>query len=93
MTELTSLVINEGYRYFDWNVDAMDASSARSGDDVYYNVVSNLSINKINVVLMHDTKSITANALSDIIDFGKKNGYKFSNIDMNTYMVRHGLNN
>ena len=71
----------------------MDASSARNADDVYYNVVSNLSINKINVVLMHDTKSITANALSDIIDFGKKNGYTFNKIDMNTYMIRHGVNN
>lgn len=93
MTELTNIVLNDGYRYFDWNVDAMDASSARNSGDVYYNVTSNLSFNNANVVLMHDTKSITVGALKDIIKFGKEYGYKFSAIDMDTYMVRHKVNN
>ena len=93
MTELTNIVLSEGYRYFDWNVDGMDASSARNSDDVYYNVTSNLSSNRANVVLMHDTKNITVGALKDIIKFGKEYGYKFSAIDMNTYMVRHSVNN
>lgn len=93
MSELTTLVLNQGYRYFDWNVDSMDASSARSGSDVYYNVVSGLSRNRSNVVLMHDIKSITVNGLRDIIKYGKNSGYKFSNIDMNTYMIRHSVNN
>ena len=47
----------------------------------------------INVVLMHDTKSITVSALRNIIEFGVEYGYKFSAIDMNTYMVRHQVNN
>jgi len=93
MTELTNIVLNDGYRYFDWNVDGMDASTARSSDDVYYNVTANLSTSSANVVLLHDTKSITAGALKDIIKFGKEYGYKFSAIDMNTYMVRHKVNN
>lgn len=93
MTELTNLVLNQGYLYFDWNVDAMDASSARTSSDVYYNVTSNLSMNRANVVLMHDTKSITVGALRNIIRFGKENGYKFREIDMNTHMVRHSVNN
>lgn len=93
MTELTSLVLNKGYRYYDWNIDSMDASSAKSGWDVYNNVISGLSGNRSNIVLMHDTKSITVNGLSDIIKYGKNNGYKFSKIDMNTYMVRHSVNN
>ena len=93
MSELTNIVLNQGYRYFDWNVDGMDASSARSSRDVYYNVTSNLSYNKANVVLLHDTKKITVGAVKDIIEFGKEEGYKFSKIDMNTYMVRHKVNN
>lgn len=93
MTELTNLVLNQGYRYFDWNVDAMDASSARTSSEVYYNVISNLSMDKVNVVLMHDTKSITVGALRNIIRFGKEYGYQFREIDMNTRMVRHGVNN
>lgn len=93
MTELSNIVLNQGYRYFDWNVDGMDASTARTSGDVYYNVTSRLSYNQANVVLLHDTKSITANAIKDIVRFGKEHGYKFSAIDMNTYMVRHKVNN
>jgi len=93
MTELSYLLLNSGYRYYDWNVDGMDASTARNSSDVYYNVTANLSMNRANVVLMHDTKNITVGALSDIIDFGKNNGYQFKKIDMNTYMVRHGIRN
>jgi len=93
MTELSNLVLNYGYKYFDWNVDAMDASSARNGSDVYYNVTSNLNRNRANVVLMHDTKNITATALRNIIRFGKENGYSFNKIDMNTKMVRHSVSN
>lgn len=93
MSDLTSLVLNEGYRYYDWNVDAMDASSARNSSDVYFNVISNLNVNRANVVLMHDTKSITVGALKNIIKYGKENGYSFKKIDMDTYMVRHGVNN
>jgi len=93
MTELTNIVLNQGYRYFDWNIDARDASSARNSSDVYYNVTSNLSHNRANVVLMHDIKNITVSALEDIIEFGKEYGYKFSAIDMNTYMVRHKVKN
>ena len=62
-------------------------------DDVYYNVTSSLSHNRANVVLLHDIKSITVGALKDIIKFGREYGYEFSAIDMNTYMVRHSVNN
>lgn len=93
MTTLTSMVLDKGYRYFDWNVDAMDASTARSSTDVYYNVINHLSMNRANVVLMHDTKGITRDALRNIIKTAKSQGYTFNKIDMDTYMVRHGVNN
>jgi len=93
MTVLTNTVLSEGYRYFDWNVDGKDAGGARNSKDVYYNVTSSLSHNRANVVLLHDIKSITVGALKDIIKFGKEYGYEFSAIDMNTYMVRHGVKN
>lgn len=93
MTTLTGMVLDKGYRYFDWNVDAMDASSARSSSDVYNNVTNNLSKSRSNVVLMHDTKTITRDALRNIIRYGKINGYNFEKIEMDTYMIRHGVNN
>ena len=93
MSQLTSLVLDKGYRYYDWNIDSQDAGSAQTSGQVYNNVVNNLSINKSNMILMHDIKYTTKYAVEDIIIFGKNNGYKFDKITMDTYMIRHGVNN
>lgn len=93
MTELTNEVISRGYRYYDWNVDSNDAGSAHSSQEVYQNVVNNLSPYRANMVLMHDIKTTTKDAIRDIIRYGKNNGYTFKQIETNTYMVRHPVNN
>ena len=95
MTTLTSEVIARGYRYYDWNVDSNDAGSCASGSSscVYSYVVNNLSKSRCNMVLMHDIKRYTANALRDIIQYGKNNGYTFEVITMNTPMVTQRVNN
>lgn len=69
MSYLTNEVENRGFVYFDWNVDCNDAGGAKSSDDVYSNVVNNLSHSKTNVVLMHDFENNykTLYALRDII--------------------------
>lgn len=95
MKTLTREVINKGYHYFDWNVSSGDAGEAKTSSDVYRNVTKGLSKSRANVILMHDFESNykTLNALSDIIDYGKANGYEFLAIDMSTAMVRHSVNN
>ncbi len=93
MTTLSEELFNRGYRYYDWNIDSGDASKARTKEAVYKNVTSNLSKNRANVVLMHDIKTWTRDAIRDIIRYGKDNGYTFEAIDMNTYMVRQKINN
>lgn len=93
MSELTSLVLDRGYRYYDWNIDSQDAGGAYNSSQVYYNVVNHLSYNRSNMVLMHDIKYTTKYAIRDIIIFGKNNGYKFDKITMDTYMVRHSVQN
>ncbi len=96
MTRLTGEVLNRGYRYFDWNVDADDAGGAYTDSNrIYLNVVNNLSHYKTNVVLMHDSYGHTAtrDALKNIIQYGKRNGYKFASIDDSTPTVVHGVNN
>ncbi len=95
MTYLTSEVINRGYHYFDWNVSSGDAGGSRNKTQVYNAVTKNLRHNRANIVLMHDFENNykTLNALSDIIDYGHKNGYTFLAIDMTTPLVRHGVNN
>ncbi|MBP3255182.1 MAG: polysaccharide deacetylase family protein [Clostridia bacterium] len=95
MTRLTELVVNSGYRYFDWNISSGDAGGARTGEDMYNNVVAGLSKDKVNVVLMHDfgSNEKVLEALPMIIDYGLENGYTFSNITLNTPMVTHHVNN
>lgn len=96
MTRLTSEVLNRGYTYFDWNIDSNDAGSdIYNSENIYYNVVNNLSHNKTNVVLMHDSygHEATVNALRNIIQYGKTYGYTFDVITENTPVVAHGVNN
>lgn len=95
MSDLTGEVIAKGYRYYDWNVSSGDAGGAKSSEDVYRNVISSLSINRENIVLMHDFENsyYTLNALRSIIRYGKENGYKFKKITTSTTMVTHPVNN
>ncbi len=96
MSFLTKDVLSRGYHYFDWNVDADDAVGcvkSASPACVYNNVTKRLSKNRNNIVLMHDVKPYTANALRDIIKYAKNNGYTFKKIDMSTPMVWEKVNN
>ena len=93
MSELTTEVLNRGYRYYDWNIDADDAGKAYTKEQVYNNVTSHLSHQRSNMVLMHDVKYQTKSAIRDIIRYAKANGYTFEKIEMNTYMIRHYVNN
>ena len=95
MTELVERVTNDGYRYFDWNVDSDDAGRAKNSQDIYNNVTSGIKPERENVVLMHDfaENHKTIDALDDIITWGIEQGYVFRPITEETPMVTHGVNN
>lgn len=93
MSILTKDVINKGYHYFDWNISSGDAGETTSAQGVYNNVIKSLSKNKSNVILMHDIKPYTRDALRNIIRYGKNNGYTFAKITMSTPMVTQHVNN
>ena len=94
MTELTKEVINRGYRYYDWNISSGDAEIGVNDPLVVENnVTSNLSKDRVNMVLMHDIKSYTRDSLRRIIKYGKDNGYRFDKITMSTEMVTQRVNN
>lgn len=93
MSRLSEELFNQGYRYYDWNIDSNDAYNAKTKEAVYNNVTTHLSKSKANVVLMHDIKTTTRDAIRDIIHYGKENGYTFERIDMDTHMVRQKINN
>jgi len=95
MSRLVKLVKNDGFHYFDWNVDSSDAGVAKNSTQVYNNVMKGLRINRNNVVLMHDfgNNQKTVDALENIIIDAKNKGYSFSKITNNTQMIVHGVNN
>lgn len=93
MTTLTKDVVNKGYRYYDWNIDSDDAGGTNTSSGVYNNVVKYLSKNRSNMILMHDIKPHTKDALRSIIRYGKNNGYTFEKITMSTPMITHHVNN
>ncbi len=92
MTRLTNQVKERGYHYFDWNVDSNDAAGAGT-NEVYTNVISTISPSRENIVLMHDVKTTTRDALRNIIRTAKQNGYTFQRITYDTVMLTHGVNN
>lgn len=95
MTRLTQRLIDEGYKYYDWNVSVEDAGSSKTQEEVYNRYVKELNNSRANIVLMHDfsNNNKTLNALRDMIHYGKENGYTFDNIDEDTPMITHGVNN
>ena len=95
MTRLTKLVLDSGYKYYDWNVSSEDAVGADTPQALYDNVVNGLSKTKRNFVLMHDFHKNEAilEALPQIIDYGMQNGYYFERITEETPMLTHRVFN
>lgn len=96
MTRLAKRVQEEGFTYFDWNVSSGDASGTPpSKAQIYKNVTKRLSPGHNNVVLMHDIggKQTTVDALQDIIDYARGNGYVLLPITPDTAPVHHGIAN
>lgn len=93
MTTLTKAVTDQGYKYFDWNVSSGDAGGTTSTEEVYKNVVNGMKSHNVSVVLQHDIKGFSVNAVERIIQWGLANGYTFLPLTTSTEDVHHGVNN
>lgn len=94
MSILTTDVLKRGFRYYDWNLSSGDAERGNhSAEEIKNNVISRLSKDRVNMVLMHDIKVHTRDSLKDIIHYGKENGYTFEAITMDTEMIMQRVNN
>lgn len=92
MSTLTRDVEAKGYAYFDWNVDSDDAGRANSADVVYANVINRLKPGA-NVVLQHDIKPYSVEAVERIIQWCNDNNYVFEQLTKDSPTVHHGVNN
>ena len=95
VTEAAERLLEEGYQYFDWNVDSQDAGGAKNSEEVYQNVISGIKPGRTNIVLMHDStgNQKTVDALQRIIDYCFENGYEFRIITKDTTAVHHNIAN
>lgn len=93
MTRLTSAVVEEGFQYFDWNVDSRDAGGATTADEVFNNVINGVSGRRVSVVLQHDICGFSVNAVERIIQWGLANGYTFLPLTEGGPGCHHGVNN
>lgn len=93
MSQLTKAVQAKGFRYFDWNVDSKDASGAKNAAQVASNVINSLGNKNTYVVLQHDIKEYSVDAVETIIQFGLSHGYTFQALKMDSPRVEHTVNN
>ena len=91
MSKLVDEVEARGYTYFDWNVDSRDAEG-KGSEDIYNYTIGGLSKTRGNVVLMHDIKVTTMNALERVIKTAKEKGYTFKTLD-SSIKCWHRVNN
>ncbi len=93
MTRLSKELTNRGFQYFDWNVSSGDAGETTSTAQVVRNVTRGASNKSVSVVLQHDIKNFSVNAVQEIINWGKANGYTFKALSASAPTAHHGINN
>ena len=93
MSYLAHEVEARGFTYFDWNVSSGDAGGAKTADDVFNNVTSRLTGPGPYVVLQHDIKDFSVDAVERILQYGLDHGYVFKALDTSSYPAHHGINN
>jgi len=79
MTELASVMTEKGYIYFDWTFDSGDTDKKNNSKKaIITNFKKNLKGDGEYIVLMHDIKKNTFEALPEIIEYATSKGYKFA---------------
>ena len=93
MSKLVKSVQEKGFTYFDWNVSSGDAGGATTSDAVFNNVVNALKNGGSSVVLQHDIKGFSVDAVERIIQYALNRGYTFAPLTASSFTAHHGVNN
>lgn len=95
MTELTKMVREEGFQYFDWNVSSEDAANIKNmtSAQVADNVIRGIRNKKVSVVLQHDIKKFSVDAVEEILKWGQENGFIFLPLTIDSFPAHHSVNN
>lgn len=87
MEKLDQQAAEKGYQVLDWNVSAEDSVGKNASPEaILQRIIKDSSGKNTCVVLMHDSKTnkTTAQALPDIIDWYRQQGYRFCTLSQDT---------
>lgn len=93
MTRLTEALTENGFQYFDWNVNSGDAGGTKKTSKVVENVISGIEQRRVSIVLQHDIKGYSVDAVEDIIVWGLENGYRFLPLEPSSPTAHHSVRN
>lgn len=97
MSKLVEQSYEKGLVYFDWNVSSGDAGGTTDANVIIDNIKNGITRNTAagvpSIVLQHDYKSFTVDAVEPVIVWALENGYTFKTLSDTSYYVHHGINN
>ena len=98
MSRLSVIMPALGYKYYDWNAESGDAGSYRYKPEklaemTTASIEEAMSYYGYAIVLQHDTKDFSVEAVEQIIQWGLARGYVFSALDMTSPRAVHNPNN
>jgi peptidoglycan/xylan/chitin deacetylase (PgdA/CDA1 family) len=79
-TELVDEMARRGFTHYDWNASANDANNGVTEDSAWRSAVSRAGKVDRVILLLHDTKAPTVQALPRIIETYKSEGYDFARL-------------
>ena len=94
VTQIANEMTNRGYVYFDWNLSSGDADKKASTEKIIKTVLNNVdNCSEKCVILFHDYKSMTANAVEPIVKELISRGYDFLTLSENGPTVHAKIKN
>ena len=93
MSRLAKIMTDMGYQYFDWNVTSGDAGGTTKTDEVVQNIIDGCTGRRVSVVLQHDIKDFSVNAVERVLVWGLRSGYTFLPLSETSPSAHHGIAN
>lgn len=94
MSQLSKMVEEKGFKYFDWNVSSGDASGTILSSEQYaQNIINGLGNSSYYIVLQHDTNINSIRAVGTVIEYGLAHGYSFKALSIDSPTVHHRVVN
>lgn len=93
MTRLTELLHERGFQYFDWNVNSGDAGDTTKTKEVVKFILNGIEEYDVSIVLQHDIKKYSVEAVEEVILWALKNGYRFLPLEPNSPNAHHKVRN